>query len=73
MITGSSVHNQRVERLHRDFVEALKAYTSQFREMEGQEILDPLNEIHLFSLHVNFIDEINNHLLNVLINGITMH
>ena len=27
--------------------------------MEEQEILDPLNEVHLFCLHVAFIDEIN--------------
>uniref|UniRef100_A0A7M5XK96 Integrase catalytic domain-containing protein n=1 Tax=Clytia hemisphaerica TaxID=252671 RepID=A0A7M5XK96_9CNID len=60
MITGSSVHNQRVERLHRDVTTGvLRAYINLFQDMESDGILDPLNEIHIFCLHLVFHNEIN--------------
>jgi len=46
IITGSSVHNQRVERLHRDVTSGvLGNYRDQFYSMERCGILDPLNEV----------------------------
>ena len=60
MITGSSVHNQRVERLHRDVTSGvLKNYIDEFSMMENCGLLDPVNEIHLLSLHLVFLKEIN--------------
>lgn len=60
MITGSSVHNQRVERLHRDVTSGvLKTYKEEFSMMETSGLLDPVNEIHLLSLHLVFLQEIN--------------
>ena len=48
MITGSSVHNQRVERLHRDATSGvLKSYIDEFNGMETSGLLDPVNEVHL--------------------------
>ena len=53
MITGSSVHNQRAERLHRDVISGvLKSYTDEFHMMEASGLLDPLKKIHLLSLHL---------------------
>ncbi len=58
-ITGSSVHNCRVERIHRDVYTVLLCfYASQLHEMEEQGILDPLNKAHLFCLHFVFITRI---------------
>ena len=60
MITGSSVHNQRVERLHRDVTSGvLKSYIDEFYMMEASGLLDPVNEIHLLSLHLVFLQQIN--------------
>ena len=55
VITGLSVHNQRIERLWRDvnnFIVSL--FSDLFYFMEGQELLDPLNEMHLIALHYIF-------------------
>ena len=52
IITGSSVHNSRVERSHRDiFSGVLVFYAQVFEDMEESGILDPLNDIHLHCLH----------------------
>ena len=60
MITGSSVHNQRVERLHRDVTSGvLKRYIDEFYRMETSGLLEPVNEVHLFSLHLLYLQEIN--------------
>ena len=60
IITGSSVHNQRVERLHRDVTTGvLKSYIDQFNMMERCGLLDPLNEVHVFSLQLVFLKMIN--------------
>lgn len=60
IITGSSVHNQRVERLHRHVTSGvLRNYEDQFNMMERCGILDPLDEIRMFLLYFVFLEEIN--------------
>eukprot|EP00112_Aurelia_sp_Birch-Aquarium-sp1_P023908 Seg732.10 transcript_id=Seg732.10/GoldUCD/mRNA.D3Y31 product="52 kDa repressor of the inhibitor of the protein kinase" protein_id=Seg732.10/GoldUCD/D3Y31 len=60
MITGSSVHNQRIERLHRDVFEGvLSFYVAIFESMENENLLDPLNDINLYVLHYVFLPRIN--------------
>ena len=60
IITGSSVHNCRVERAHRDvYAGVLCFYAKLFDEMEKGGFLDPLNELHLFCLHYIFLPRIN--------------
>ena len=59
MITGSSVHNCRVERLHRDVYSGVLVFYSQiFDELEC-EGLDVLNDVHIYSLHHVYIPRIN--------------
>lgn len=60
MITGQSIHNQRIERLWRDMHHCVTSlYYRLFYFMEQQEILDPLNNHHLFSLHFVYLPRIN--------------
>ena len=60
MITGSSVHNQRAERLHRDVISGvLKNYIDEFHMMEASGLLDPLKKIHLLSLPLVLLQQIN--------------
>lgn len=73
MITGSSVRNQRVERLHRDVTsDVLKSYIDDLNMMETSGLLHPVNEVHLLTLHLVFLKEINKSLEELLDNGITM-
>ena len=59
-ITGSSVHNTRIERLWRDVCEAFTTtYIAIFTELEDQGVLDPLNDTDLFCLHYVFLPRIN--------------
>lgn len=59
-ITGSSVHNTRIERLWRDVYEAVTStYVAMFTELENQNVLDPLNDTDLFCLHYIFLPRIN--------------
>jgi hypothetical protein len=61
IITGSSVHNQRIERLWRDVHRlVVTTFKSLFMYMEDENILDPLNDVHLLSLHLVYIPRINN-------------
>ncbi len=60
MITGSSTHNQRIERLWRDMHQGVTLmYYKLFYFMEHHGLLDPLNEQHMFSLHYVYIPRIS--------------
>lgn len=60
MLTGSSVHNCRVERAHRDiYAGVLSFFAITFGELEDDGLLDPLNELHLFALHYTYLPRIN--------------
>lgn len=60
IITGTSVHNQRIERLWRDVNHVVVSrFLNIFLYLEAQGVLDPHNELHLFALHLVYIDLIN--------------
>lgn len=60
VITGSSVHNQRIERLWRDLFQSLtQTFYRLFYAMENCDMLDPLNDYQLYALHYVFIPRIN--------------
>ena len=60
MLTGSSVHNCRVERTHRDiYAGVLTFFAKTFGELEDDGLLDPLNEIHQYAMHYIYIPRIN--------------
>ena len=60
MIVGSSVHNQRVERLWRDLHRCVtQIYYRLFYFLEYEGILNPVNEYHLFALHYVFMPRLN--------------
>ncbi len=60
MITGSSTHNQRIERLWVDMHRSVTSlYYRLFYFLEQSDLLDALNEMHLFALHYVFIPRIN--------------
>ena len=59
-IQGSSVHNQRIERLHRDTTRCcLSGFYAVFDYMENEGILDPSNDTDVFCLHYVFLPRIN--------------
>ena len=59
MITGASIHNQRIERLWRDVHQSVTIlYYRLFYFLESQQLLDPLNEIHLYALHYVYLPRI---------------
>ena len=60
MITGTSVHNQRIERLWVDLRRVVVSYYIRFfLHLESSQVLDTLNEDHLFALHYVFLPRIN--------------
>ena len=61
VITGSSTHNERIERLWRDVHRCVTSlYYAMFYSLEDEGILDILNEVDMFSLHFVFLNRINN-------------
>ena len=64
VMTGNSVHNQRIERLWRDMHECVtKLYYRLFYFLEEQGLLNPDDDVHLFALHYVYIPRINQALL----------
>ena len=60
MITGSSVHNQRVERFWRDLFEGCTfLFYFLFCNMEIMNLLYPTNDVDLFCLHYVYTPIIN--------------
>lgn len=63
MLTGRSVHNQKIECL---WLEVKKNIVSYYRNLfyflEQNRFLDPLNECHLFSLHYIYVPPLNREL-----------
>ena len=62
-IAGSSVHNQRIERLWNDTFRCVcHSFYSLFYEMEEIGVLSPNNELQLFALHYIFLPRLNKQL-----------
>lgn len=60
VLVGSSVHNQRIERLNRDInTQVVNFFYNEFFKLEDKNLLDPLNKTDLFALHAVYKPEIN--------------
>ena len=60
MITGNSVHNQRIERMWRDVYDGVLAfYAELFSFLEDKGKLDIMNPLHIYALHYVYMPKIN--------------
>ena len=60
VLTGSSVHNERIKRMWRDVHRCIAStYADTFRNLESEDLLDPLNEVDFYCLHYIFLPRIN--------------
>lgn len=60
MLTGSSTHNQRIERLWRDLHRCVGVlYYRLFYHLENLGLLDPTNDRHIYALHYIYLHRIN--------------
>ena len=67
MITGSSTHNQRIERLWRDVHRCVTSlFHRLFHMLEDEGLLDCLNEVDMFCLQYAFLDRINSALTSFI-------
>ena len=63
IIKGSSVHNERFERMWRDVTRNVSSsFIATFHELEAEEILNPDNEVDIFCLQVVFLPCVNKRL-----------
>ena len=67
MLTGSSTHNQRIERLWRDMHGSVTLlYYRLFYYLEQQGLLDSLTNLDLWALHYVFLPRINRSLIEFI-------
>ena len=67
IITGSSTHNERIERLWRDVHRSvLVTFANGFRQLEADSLLDPLNEVDMYCLHTSYVPYVNENLQTFL-------
>lgn len=60
VITGTSVHNQRIERLWRDVNRVVVSrFLNIFLYLERNNVFNPSSEIHLFVLQLVYLDLVN--------------
>ena len=60
VVTGSSTHNERIERLWRDVYRSVSSnFIDVFSTLENEEVLDTLNEVDMYCLHYIFLPRIN--------------
>lgn len=60
VLVGSSVHNQRIERLWRDMHRCVTSmFYRLFNYLEENELLDTINNVNIFALHYVYIPRIN--------------
>ena len=60
VLVGSSVHNQRIERFWRDMHRCVTSvYYRLFYFLEHNELLNPIDSVHVFALHYIYLPRIN--------------
>ena len=60
VVTGSSTHNERIERMWNDvWRSAVQEFYHLFYEMESCNMLNPLNETDIYCLHYTFLPRIS--------------